>query len=103
MANYTRVRFVCRNMQRMERFFVPMVVLQKQNEKRASIIYGIVYLEKEKRRADLCGNKCIFAPSSNSHIFIIVFPGLVERYGPDFHFKALFRPIKGEDGTTYHL
>ena len=45
----------------------------------------------------------IFAPSSNSHIFIIVFPGLVERYGPDFHFKADFRPLKGEDGTTYHL
>lgn len=26
----------------------------------------------------------------------MVFPGLVERYGPDFHFKALFRPIKGK-------
>lgn len=38
-----------------------------------------------------------------SHIFIIVFPGFVERYGPDFHFRADFRPLKGEDGTTYHL
>lgn len=61
MANYTRVRFVCRNMNRMERFFVLMVVLRKHNEKRASIIYGVVYPEKEKRRAGLCGNKCIFA------------------------------------------
>lgn len=37
------------------------------------------------------------------NVLDMLFPGPVERYGPDFHFKALFRSIKGESGTTYHL
>ena len=108
MANYTRVRFVCRNMQRMERFFVLMVVLRKHNEKRASIIYGVVYPEKEKRRVGLFGNKCIFAQTDR---FLYAKIGCRTVNRPDWGgffmpFRILpflgdFRGLRGPGGTSY--
>ena len=109
MANYTHVRFVCRNMQRMERFFVPIVVLRKHNEKRASIIYGVVCPEKENRRAVLCGNKCIFAQTDR---FLYATIGFRPVNRPDWGgffvpsriwpFLGYFRGFCGPGGTTYH-